>query len=872
MKVRHCRNGEVSAVIVGVVVVLACALRASSLPILDKDLYCSNASVQVHSGRADAVEALACDSHMFTTDFLCCEPDDIDFVLGHLQHSLQFGVRNLEDRQVFLQQVASVPFASYPCAEVATAVVSTRARLLETCNTVSVELLSSMQASVPQLLCAACCASSSEETLAVAEVAISNEFTRLSQAIMAMYGELRQHDASVAGLLREAGHGECISEYLESQRRGVLTPTAHVAPLRPWDRAAKDGIYSFRDVWERWLDGVLTVVIDFAEGLQTEVQGILLAFQHKQRPTGAAHALLMHATGLDAMSAVAAKPEWEAPPVVMPVSLLPIGGEVLISLLVLMPNPSTNLRFDFANDPSSNLGAATLDDHVMSLLLLAKHVPSSRVVVITANPEQASFLHQRFDGHANVQVMWRRFALYQVDEVAALLLNSRASAHSAQRASAVYVVPPGGDAAGLSAAVSSIFKAGDIGTLQLPSQWSAGLRPVRPSDWPTRVESSGPPGGLAFRAATAGDGPCPAVVDVLESYLQWHAEVRERLRSATISGDVVSDERVLIYRCSALGFCGGHGDRLNGLLGVFILAVASKRAFFIDSPRPIPLHLLMAPRRRPNACAALMTDFLLDWRIHGAVGLTGRRVNLNDRHNDILADLPWLVSEESANVVVLHGNQRVTAEVLQSSEARAALAPSRVASRLLATPYLHADLLELLFEPSQLLAARHQQVSAVARGGRRHLLAIHFRAGNRSPDKWQDPPRHQLSELDAFLECAAIVESRLGWKDEDVSWYIATDTVDVQELPKFAELQKRGKLAFLPAGHSDAAIVHLDRSPMPLVVEGITDTWAQWLTIATSDAVVLSTSNFGVTAAESGRVRHAFLGRPGCLQTEVTAV
>ena len=36
-----------------------------------------------------------------------------------------------------------------------------------------------------------------------------------------------------------------------------------------------------------------------------------------------------------------------------------------------------------------------------------------------------------------------------------------------------------------------------------------------------------------------------------------------------------------------------------------------------------------------------------------------------------------------------------------------------------------------------------------------------------------------------------------------------------------------GKLAFLP-GDDDAAIVHLDRSPLPLAVNGLTDTWAQW--------------------------------------------
>ena len=50
----------------------------------------------------------------------------------------------------------------------------------------------------------------------------------------------------------------------------------------------------------------------------------------------------------------------------------------------------------------------------------------------------------------------------------------------------------------------------------------------------------------------------------------------------------------------------------------------------------------------------------------------------------------------------------------------------------------------------------------------------------------------------------------------------------------------------------------------PCEVHGLLDTWAQWLTIASADAVVLSASNFGVTAAEAGRVPIAFLGAYGC--------
>merc|ERR1712060_345292 len=105
----------------------------------------------------------------------------------------------------------------------------------------------------------------------------------------------------------------------------------------------------------------------------------------------------------------------------------------------------------------------------------------------------------------------------------------------------------------------------------------------------------------------------------------------------------------------------------------------------------------------------------------------------------------------------------------------------------------------------------------------------------------------------------------------EVAWYVAADTGAVAESRQFALLRDRGKVAFLPAGHGDAAIIHLDRSPMPLAVMGLADTWAQWLTITSADAAVLSASNFGVTAAEAGRLRHAFLGSSGCLPMDITA-
>ena len=89
--------------------------------------------------------------------------------------------------------------------------------------------------------------------------------------------------------------------------------------------------------------------------------------------------------------------------------------------------------------------------------------------------------------------------------------------------------------------------------------------------------------------------------------------------------------------------------------------------------------------------------------------------------------------------------------------------------------------------------------------GRQHLLAIHFRAGDKSPDRWVDPPRHGLGEFGAVLDCAASVEAQLGWKAHEVAWYIAADTAAVASNEKLQVPMSIGapNLGSAEGGHPD---------------------------------------------------------------------
>ncbi|CAE7407608.1 unnamed protein product [Symbiodinium natans] len=837
------------------------ARLAEPLPLLPQELYCRNASFRMAMPGGVVQADIPCDSRAFGRRATCCEAEEVTAVMDHIEHSISFGMRHLTDRQEFLDQYSAASLQKHPCGDAPEAMLAVRLKKLAECQQLSQEVLQLLQGTVSHLLCAACRGSaegeSAEGLLVDAEAAISDEWRRLSASMQKIYQELRAHDAAVAGQMRQVGVEACVMDFIEAQRRGIPSPTTHRVSMRPWHR--QDRVGGFRDTWQRYIDGLLAVSTELAEAIMSEVTGLMLTYQHALQPESPAQFLLCGPPA--GMQSVL--------PARLPPSALPDEEQPEVTLLVAMPNPGTNLRFDFANDKAT-LSKDALLKHVSALNPLLDKMAqgeSVKIVIVTANPDQASYLSRLVAGHDRVRLIWRRFALFNAEELA--LFYAGRAANDGPRVVAAFQVPSGGDAAALQGSASLMSKL--IGSPSLKVVWPPFLRPAHPSSWPSQVRAAAGRGfGLALRESPE-TAPCPQLVAVLKDYLDFHRAARKTLLEQATLGTGGPLPRLLIYRCSAMGFCGGHGDRLNGLLGVFLMAIASRRAFFIDSARPVPLHQLLQPRRRAKSCGSMLQDaeFLLDWRLHGAVSAIGRRTNYNDRYNDLVEDLPWILTQEPEKVVVMHTNQRVSPAVLVSKEAQSLMGP--LATQLLKMPYLHAALLELLFEPSQLLAARHAEVLEAAKLGRPRLIAVHFRAGDQSPNRWSDPPRHGLSDLEGFLGCAQGLERHQRWKDEEVAWYLAADTAEVSSSPLIAELTKRNKLAFLP-GQGDASIVHLDRSPLPVAVAGITDTWAQWLTIASADGVILSASNFGLTAAEAGRVPVAFLGAHGCLESDLTAV
>eukprot|EP00913_Durusdinium_trenchii_P035752 g33454.t1 len=86
---------------------------------------------------------------------------------------------------------------------------------------------------------------------------------------------------------------------------------------------------------------------------------------------------------------------------------------------------------------------------------------------------------------------------------------------------------------------------------------------------------------------------------------------QEAVKRFDQEGLQASGARVLVYSCQPFAQCGGHGDRLNGIITVFLLAVLTGRVFLIDSESPLPLQLLLQPRD-------------VDWRVRRLKRTRGR--------------------------------------------------------------------------------------------------------------------------------------------------------------------------------------------------------------------------------------------------------
>jgi hypothetical protein len=206
--------------------------------------------------------------------------------------------------------------------------------------------------------------------------------------------------------------------------------------------------------------------------------------------------------------------------------------------------------------------------------------------------------------------------------------------------------------------------------------------------------------------------------------------------------------------------CGGHGDRVNGIITTFILAVLTNRNYYIDIDSPIPIEFLLQPR----------DPEVMDWRISHIFSRISLQLSYIDLRRTFQKDLSWLYNlDSSVESIGISCNHRE----LEYMFSHPPDGLEGLVGNLKKVRFLAAEIWDLLFKPTPHLNYFITKSRSILP---EKYIAIHFRAGDKTPGKWHDPARHGLDLLDQFFECAQIVEVELGLDPVVTKWFLSSDT------------------------------------------------------------------------------------------------
>eukprot|EP00429_Kryptoperidinium_foliaceum_P010990 CAMPEP_0176003360 /NCGR_PEP_ID=MMETSP0120_2-20121206/1133_1 /TAXON_ID=160619 /ORGANISM="Kryptoperidinium foliaceum, Strain CCMP 1326" /LENGTH=898 /DNA_ID=CAMNT_0017335999 /DNA_START=42 /DNA_END=2739 /DNA_ORIENTATION=- len=847
---------------------LACVLRTTwgQSTILPAAMDCALAAHTIQVREA-ASEVFYCPEYF--SNRTCCSEAELMFVWEKVEDMLRFIQRVLSDASEEVFEPASLEEG--PCKEYHSRLFSSRVSAYQRARHTAEQGARILQDAGLHFLCGACFACA----VPLKTSQIDDFVRRALHSVQDTMGAILEAQRTAD----RAPHAMCALGYVESLHAGVpfpawgrFAPEMDLLGERSRRRNAWRSQRALGAVLSAWLDRVLALLLELPSALLFQQSLLRLAFFYLERPDSDAHALL-HGSVLEGAS-VAKWPdgmEWGEAAGARGGGPGGPGGPGEPGLDDLCPEgPRRLLLF-----VPQGLGAEDLrrwrealvvekegEEGAWSLLWVASapgHVEALLSAAVAGGHHGvAEGLHGvAAPAVARRRLVWRRFEVRDGDAFVASICGGRAawllvlSELGGRLSPQSPEVPPEAVASLLRRIVeaeeafppeeSHDRAEGEEVQQKAPVALRGELLDLGPNDDVVgRAMGSVAEDGLnlwGLRPAVPLSRPLPWPSEAFEEYVRAHAAFRESLRLGGEASSSPSGSRVLIYTCTSMSLCGGHGDRLNGMLGAAVVALLSGRFFFIDSQRPVPLSLVLEPQR-------------LDWRLHGTMAALPAAINLNDKLATFEADPGWLL-DHRASVLRLVSNQRLTSAALRAAPRRAE------AMGLAPQPKLHAHLFHELFRPS---TAFRRRLGARGLPATARLIGVHFRAGDQMPAHWRDPPRHALEEIHEFLDCAEELESSLGWNDARVILFADTDLV--LGVPRVQALVESGKLLW-PA-RTDS-LIHLDRSPATLAVRGLLAVWADWWTLAFDvHALVLCHSGFGATALEVGPPRPAVLGK-GCV-------
>lgn len=339
----------------------------------------------------------------------------------------------------------------------------------------------------------------------------------------------------------------------------------------------------------------------------------------------------------------------------------------------------------------------------------------------------------------------------------------------------------------------------------------------------------------------------------------------------------------VVWACHPSFPCGGHGDRVKGIISAFVLAILTDRLFYVDSPDPWDLRLFMEPG-------------YLDWRVVDVQGSPGGRHVLWDHDLFERSYLKELLASSDRVWIVYTNKQSLVGPLLRDP----ALQVRAQMLGLFSMPYLVHRVWSTLFRPTEAMERHFARLRAALGGPTVPYIAMHHRAGDHSSGfglvNGELDRRGDVTEVVALLTCAHIVERRLGLPNT-TRWYLAADSEEALKVPQVDVWRRGGKLltqlgrrthlaaagvvppsgsvgfrrtdgklgtATGPSGEASEA----SRAAESLA--GVADAWVDFLALSRATAAVVSSSAFGIMAAQIGGLENAFYVN-GCIRLDLVA-
>ncbi|KAL6063024.1 hypothetical protein QOT17_011820 [Balamuthia mandrillaris] len=321
---------------------------------------------------------------------------------------------------------------------------------------------------------------------------------------------------------------------------------------------------------------------------------------------------------------------------------------------------------------------------------------------------------------------------------------------------------------------------------------------------------------------------CRAVQPWMKDYVRLHEEMASGRRAP----------RYAVYQCSGK-FCGGYGDRMTGIVSVFLYAILTDRAFMVDWTTPVDI-----------------TEFLhspLDWRWDSSrlsafssipKTKTLRQIDIKDtaaqkyyQQRDILSK-----EDHQLDVVYIQTNIAWYQELLRSPLLAEKLRSKMGIENGWETSWdteFWGCLLTHLVRPSPAL---QQEVDEVKK-----QMGTHFNIGIqvRTGGEW-DNSRLKGESLDSFWQCAQHLAHQLksfhlqqGVEQEDVDYkfYVTGDADSVLTAAKEALGEDRVVALTGPITHTEKSSRAAAREGM---MRTLTDVWM----LGETNLTVGTTSNF----------------------------